>query len=141
MTALIDRLTERRWRMTAQRRVVAEVLVGEHVHLTAEELHGLCQQRLPEISLATVYNTVNELVGMDEVLEISTGDGAKRYDPNADKPHQHLICTSCGSLRDVFPQGAEALRLPPTQRHGFDVRDVDIVFKGLCPTCAEARSA
>jgi len=114
------------------------VLDGEHLHLTAEAVHSRAQDRLPEISLATVYNTLNELVAMGEVIEISGPGGAKRYDPNAHLDHHHLVCTRCGDLRDVFPRGKSGLGLVPTERHGYDVTGVDIVFKGLCPTCRSA---
>ncbi len=108
---------------------------GEHVHLTAEAVHSRAQQRLPEISLATVYNTLNELVAMGEVLEISSGGTAKRYDPNARLDHHHLVCTSCGELRDVFPDGQHSLGLGHADRHGFEVTGVEIVFRGRCPAC------
>lgn len=62
MSDLLERLRGRGWRMTSQRRVVAEVLDGEHVHYTADEVHARAAQRLPEISRATVYNTLGELV-------------------------------------------------------------------------------
>ena len=121
--------------MTPQRRAVAEVLDGEHVHLSAEAVHVQAQQRLPEISLATVYNTLNELVSMGEVREVSAGSGPKRYDPNVGTDHHHLVCTSCGELRDVRPaNGAEALR--PDDTHGYLLTGVDIVFRGLCVECA-----
>jgi Fe2+ or Zn2+ uptake regulation protein len=134
----LERLRTREWRLTPQRRVVAEVLDGEHVHLTAEAVHSRAQALLPEISLATVYNTLNELVTMGEVLEVSGAAGAKRYDPNAHLPHQHLVCTSCGELRDVFPAGERALALSELDRHGFEVTSVQIVFQGLCPACRPA---
>ncbi len=121
--------------MTAQRRVVAEVLTGDHVHLSAEAVHTLAQARLPEISLATVYNTLNELVTMGEVLEVSAGVGAKRYDPNVEVAHQHLVCVGCGTLRDVRPGGQDDLVLPADQRHGFRLIGLDIVFRGLCEGC------
>src|SRR5580704_13953764 len=105
MAELLVRLQSRRWRLTAQRRAVAEVLRGEHVHLSAEAIHDLARARLPEISIATVYNTLNELVAMGELLEVSAGSGPKRYDPNVTIAHQHLVCTSCGTLRDVFSIG------------------------------------
>ena len=35
MSDLLERLRGRGWRLTAQRRVVAEVLDGDHVHYTA----------------------------------------------------------------------------------------------------------
>jgi Fe2+ or Zn2+ uptake regulation protein len=115
--------------------VVAEVLAGEHVHLTAEAVYSRARILLPEISLATVYNTLNELVDMGEVLEISTGDGPKRYDPNTTVGHHHLYCVVCGALRDVNPDGADRLALPGSQQHGFELLDVNIVFRGRCPDC------
>ena len=115
--------------------MVAEVLAGEHIHLTADAIHSRAQQLLPEISLATVYNTLNELVDMGEVLEISTGDGPKRYDPNTTAAHHHLYCIECGALRDVNPEGTDGLAVPASQQHGFELLDVDIVFRGRCPDC------
>ncbi|MYU47611.1 transcriptional repressor, partial [Streptomyces sp. SID7803] len=51
MSDLLERLRGRGWRMTAQRRVVAEVLDGgDHVHLTADEVHARAVAKLPEIS-------------------------------------------------------------------------------------------
>lgn len=135
MTELLDRLRQRDWRLTAQRRVVAEVLTGEHVHLTAEAVHGRARVLLPEISLATVYNTLNELVVMGEVREVQAGDGPRRYDPNVTFAHQHLQCVRCGILWDVEPSGAAALALPVDQQRGFRLLAVDIVFRGLCPGC------
>jgi len=115
--------------------VVADVLTGQHVHLTADAVHSRARALLPEISLATVYNTLNELVDMGEVLEISTGDGPKRYDPNTTAAHHHLYCVECGALRDVNPAGTDRLKLPGGQQHGFELLDVDIVFRGRCPDC------
>ena len=135
MTELIDRLRLRDWRLTAQRRVVAEVMAGDHVHLTAEEVLERARERLPEVSLATVYNTLNELVVMGEVREVQAGDGPRRYDPNVTSDHQHLQCVRCGSLWDVEPSGAAALALPVDQQRGFRLLDVDIVFRGRCPAC------
>ena len=49
---LSERLRERGWRVTSQRRAVAEALAGEHVHLTADEVHRRARDVLPE-GLAT----------------------------------------------------------------------------------------
>ena len=111
------------------------MLDGEHVHLSAEAIYGHAQTRLPELSMATVYNTLNELVAMGEILEVSVGAGAKRYDPNVSVPHHHLVCTGCGSLRDVRPGEPQAEALRPEEAYGFEITGVDIVFRGLCPQC------
>ena len=36
--SLLERLRDRGYRLTSQRRVVAEVLDGDHVHMTADEV-------------------------------------------------------------------------------------------------------
>lgn len=136
MSDLLERLRERGWRLTAQRRVVAEVLDGDHVHFTADEVHSRAIRRLPEIARATVYNTLSELVAIGEVIEVSTDGRAKRYDPNARHSHQHLVCSECGTIRDVHPSGDPLASLPDTERYGFRIADATVTFRGLCPDCA-----
>jgi Fur family ferric uptake transcriptional regulator len=136
MSDLLERLRGRGWRMTSQRRVVAEVLDGDHVHLTADEVHARAARLLPEISRATVYNTLGELVLLGEVMEVSTDGRAKRYDPNAHRPHQHLVCSRCGTVRDVHPTGDPLADLPPAERFGFTVSRAEVTYWGLCPSCA-----
>lgn len=135
MTPLIERLRERGWRMTAQRRVIAEAMAGEHVHLAADEVFERAREALPEVSLATVYNTLNELVDMGELLELTHADGRKRYDPNVSDRHHHLVCVGCGRMLDVH---AEDPSLPADQQHGFEVLGVEVTFRARCPDCASA---
>jgi Fur family ferric uptake transcriptional regulator len=139
--SLLERLRARQWRITPQRRTVAEVLHGDHVHLSADEVFAAARRRLPEISLATVYNTLNELVAMGEVSEVRAGTGVTRYDPNTHVHHHHLVCTGCGVILDVRPEGTAGLRLTGTDRHGYRVDEVEVVFRGRCPDCAPARRA
>ncbi|BAU86807.1 hydrogen peroxide sensitive repressor [Streptomyces laurentii] len=139
MSNLLERLRLRGWRMTAQRRVVAEVLDGEHIHLTADEVLTRATARLPEISRATVYNTLGELVALGEVVEVSSVGRAKRYDPNVLRAHQHLVCAGCGTVKDVHPQGNPLDVLPEGERFGFTVTGADVTYRGLCPACAAAR--
>jgi len=134
-TDLLGRLREREWRLSAQRRAVAEVLVGEHVHLTAEQVHDLARARLPEISRATVYNTLNELTAMGELLEVEVAEGPKRYDPNVTEPHDHLVCEGCQAIRDV-PRTSPPPPVSDEARGGFLVTAVEVTYRGLCPSCA-----
>lgn len=136
---LLTRLRTRNWRLSAQRRAVAQVLVGEHVHLTAEQVHDLARARLPEISRATVYNTLNELVTMGELLEVEVADGPKRYDPNVAEPHDHLVCDGCQSIRDLPRSDGPAI--PSGAVDGFCVTRVEVTYRGMCPTCATRQPA
>lgn len=135
---LLDRLRDRGWRLTAQRRVIAEVMTGEHVHLTADDVFERARAILPEVSRATVYNTLNELVGMGELLEMSHADGRKRYDPNVGERHHHLVCVDCGRMLDVT---ADEPRLPVDQQHGFELLTVEVVFRARCPDCVRSQAS
>lgn len=134
--SLLERLRARQWRITPQRRTVAEVLYGDHVHLSADEVFAAARRRLPEISLATVYNTLNELVAMGELLEVDVVDGPKRYDPNVAEEHDHLVCDSCHTIRDV-PHSRKPPTIPDDARAGYLVTAVEVTYRGLCPDCAE----
>ena len=81
----------------------------------------------------TGHDYPNVVVG--EVLEVATDKRAKRYDPNAHHPHHHLVCARCGTIRDVHPTGNPLADLPTSERFGFTVSDVEVTYRGLCPTC------
>jgi Fur family ferric uptake transcriptional regulator len=134
---LADRLKARGWRITPQRRAVISVLHGEHVHLSAEQVLAGARRVVPEVSLATVYNTLNELASMGEISEIRLSDGTTRYDPKIGPDHHHLVCDGCGLTFDVDPTGVGGLTLPPDQRFGMTVAQVEVVFRGRCSNCAE----
>jgi Fur family transcriptional regulator, stress-responsive regulator len=131
---LLSRLRDRDWRLSAQRRVVAEVFVGEHLHLTPEQVHDRAQERLPEISRATVYNTLNELVAMGELRLVEVAEGPKRYDPNVTEHHDHLVCEGCQTIRDVA-RVAPPPSIAEHARGGFLVTNVEVTYRGLCPDC------
>lgn len=136
---LIERLREKDWRMTAQRRAVAEVLSGSNLHLPADEIYKRARDILPEISRATVYNTLGELVDMGELEEVQFNPGPTLFDPNARIPHHHLVCSNCGKISDIRPRGLENLRLSREDEQGFSLEEVEVVFRGRCAACRGGR--
>ena len=138
MQTLTDRLVTRGWRMTAQRRVIFGVFdarsgepTDSHIHLTAEEVLDRATAQLPEISRATVYNTLGELVDAGELLAVNIGDRVTRYDPNVHGRHDHLVCTSCGAIFDV-PSSQVQLQSPAG---GFTVASAEVIYRGRCADC------
>ena len=122
-------------RVTPQRRAIIRVLLGnEGEHLTAEQIFTRVGPMIPDMSPATVYNTLHQLVEMDTLLELDLGLGQRRYDITL-PDHAHLVCLECGRVEDI-PCCDEALTLPPEHEHGFRVVDRRVVFRGYCPACA-----
>jgi Fe2+ or Zn2+ uptake regulation protein len=134
----VDELTElfRRQglRVTPQRQVIFGLLQGDDGHPTVESLYESARARMPTISLKTVYQTVNDLAAMDEVVVLDLGTGSSRVDPNVEHEHHHLICTHCGKVRDV-PLDLADVELPPRYRRGFSVSTIEVNFRGLCDEC------
>lgn len=141
---LAERLADDGWRMTAQRRVIVDVVdraIAEHLHPTADHIHERAVSILPETSRATVYNTLGELVERGHLVTIVFDDRVTRYDapPTVrDSRHDHLICTSCGAIRDVPASSAIEASVPAAE--GFAVTSVDIVYRGVCRGCADGVS-
>jgi Fe2+ or Zn2+ uptake regulation protein len=106
------------------------------VDLAAVEwLYDAARAEMPSISLKTVYQTVHDLEAMGEVALLDVGTGSIRVDPNVEDRHHHLVCTGCGTVRDVLVDVAD-LRVPPRVRQTFAVQSVEVIFRGVCEACA-----
>ena len=95
-------------KVTPQRRLIFKALEGNNQHPTAENIHNQVREVFPDISLATVYKTLRELVEMGEILEIKHEGELSRFDPRTDD-HSHLVCEDCGRLEDVLKPSPTSL--------------------------------
>ncbi len=131
---LCAQLRARGRRVTPQRRAIIQVLLEDHSHPAAEQILTRVRDVMPDLSPATVYNTLHELAEINLLLELDLGLGERRYDINT-ADHAHLVCIKCGRVEDVpYDPGPLVSGLEHT--HGFQVLGCDITFRGYCPTCA-----
>ena len=131
---LTSRFRDQGLRVTPQRQAIFRLLHGVDTHPTVESLYEAARAEMPTISRKTVYQTVHDLEAMGEVALLDVGTGSVRVDPNVEHAHHHLICTSCGRVRDVLVDVAD---LVPAgrDREGFTVDDVEVNFRGVCDPC------
>jgi len=109
-------------------------LLDDHLHLTADQIFTRVRGVMPDISRATVYNALHELVEIGMMRELDLGLRERHYDiTTAD--HAHLVCLGCGRVEDV-PFHCDTLALPSRHAHGFRLVDCNVVFRGYCPACA-----
>jgi Fur family transcriptional regulator, stress-responsive regulator len=130
---LTARFRERGLRVTPQRQAIFRLLHAVDTHPTVESLYEAARAQMPTISRKTVYQTVHDLEAMGEVHVLDLGTGTMRVDPNVEHAHHHLVCTTCGTVRDVLLDVAD-LRVPA--RHDFHVDAVEVIFRGRCESCA-----
>jgi Fe2+ or Zn2+ uptake regulation protein len=135
---LAQRFRARGLKVTPQRECIFSVLEGNGAHPTAETVYAEAAQRMPTMSLKTVYQTLNDLAEMGEVQILDLGTGSGRFDPNID-PHHHLVCTRCGKVRDLYADFSE-VSIPAVLRQGFALGTPEVVFRGLCESCQVSES-
>lgn len=122
-------------RFTEQRAAVFRYLADTDVHPTADEVFLAVRRVLPGISLATVYKSLETLVGCGLAVKLTYADHSARYDGRTD-PHHHARCTVCGRVLDlpgeIAPAEIESLR---RETGGFTVTGYRLELTGYCSEC------
>lgn len=121
-------------RVTPQRRAIIQALQESQPHPTAEQIFARVRAVMPDLSHATVYNTLRELAAIGVLRELDLGLRERRYEINP-LNHAHLVCVRCGCIEDV-PYDSDPLALLDGRARGFHVVDYRLVFRGYCPECA-----
>ena len=127
---LVQKFKQHGFKMTPQRRAILEVLTGNTHHPTAEQIHRLVKKRMPDISLATVYNTLRDLTEMEELCELDVGHGVRRYEISCGD-HAHRVCLGCGRIEDV-PGDCEKLKSLFQCGEGFYSVRYAVTIYGYC---------
>ncbi len=122
-------------RVTPQRQAIFRLLHKNTSHPTVEALYEAARDEMPTISLKTVYQTVHDLAEMGEVDLLDVGTGSFRVDPNVEHAHHHLVCTTCGEVRDINLD-VSPLTVPARLRRDFAVDSLEVIVRGSCSHCA-----
>lgn len=131
---LSDRIRSAGLRATPQRLEIYRVLAGTDTHPDVETVYRKVMERLPSVSLDTVYRTLATLESAGLVNRVDPVGGRVRYDANTDE-HHHFVCIRCGSVQDICMGPGEHLE-PPTEAHLVGrVESVHLHVRGICRTC------
>jgi Fur family iron response transcriptional regulator len=114
-------------RPTAQRLQIAELLLCEPQHLSAEQILASLRSAGARVSKATVYNTLN-LFASHGLIRQLTVDGARAWFDSNVVPHYHFHDEATGALTDVAVPDVEFSRLPPPPP-GMEVAGIDLVIR------------
>ena len=125
-------------RLTKQRLAILDVLRSTTSHPDAYWIYEQVRRDIPNVSLGTIYRSLNVLRDLDLVKELAHGDQHSRYDGNV-SDHGHVTCLRCGRIVDVTaPQGNGNLSRSVEEESGFEIRNVRLEFEGICPACQES---
>src|SRR5919108_2779360 len=132
---LAKRLRERGLRATSQRVVMHRLLRERNRHVTAEELLSEASERLPGVSLPTVYATLELFEQLGIVRRVNGGGGTLLWDTRAEA-HGHMICRRCGRIEDMEVRVDLERATRSAARAGFEPDLAEVVVSGVCAECA-----
>ena len=123
-------------RLTTQRKTILKLLIANKGHYSAEEIYKVIRNKMPNISLGTVYRNLNFLAQHNYISEIKLLE--KRKFEGVNENHYHLLCKNCGKIYNL-------LELPPlpnveetvTNLTGHEISEYNLEFKGICKNCKE----
>jgi Fur family iron response transcriptional regulator len=122
------KLREAGLRPTRQRLDLARLLFRDgDRHVTAEMLHAEASNNKIPVSLATVYNTLNQFAECGLLREVAV-EGSKTYFDTTVSDHQHYYFESDGTLLDLEPGGEAAVTVPKLPK-GMKVARIDVLIR------------
>lgn len=130
-------LAARGLRATRQRLAVLAQLRGVGSHPTAADLHRQLRRGHPNISLKTVYEALDALVGAGLADCVTDGGAPYRYEAKTGA-HYHARCRVCGDLVDVPARADGHIRGRTPVPEGFEVEQIRVTLLGRCPRCRDA---
>ena len=123
-------------KFTPQRAAILEEIILDLGHRECEDIYLALKQNGEHVSRATVYRTLDILVQNDLARKMELGDGSARYESKmGNEHHDHLICTSCGTILEFVNQDIEDLQDKIAKNYNFTLkRHIHQLF-GLCKEC------
>ncbi len=122
--------------VTRPREWIASILAREPRFLSAAQIHQRLKRMGAQVSLSTVYRTLDHLRTKGDVTERAEADGESTYMLCGPAPHHHhAICRSCGRVEDVDCAATEKFAESLRALHGFQIDGHAMEFFGTCRDC------
>jgi Fur family transcriptional regulator, iron response regulator len=115
-------------RPTRQRLALVKLLFdGDDRHVSAEALHAEAARAGIKLSLATVYNALNQFRDAGLLREVVAEPGCTYFDTNVAE-HQHFFWEAERRLVDVPASEVKIAGLPKVPK-GMEISRVDVVIR------------
>jgi Fe2+ or Zn2+ uptake regulation protein len=123
-----------RLKVTPQRIAIIE-LMDVAGHISIDDLYHSIRKRFASISLATLYKNVHTMMAKNLIREVKVPGQKAKYEIEK-KPHAHLLCKSCGELKDIEFDPSTLIE-NAEKNSSYEADEVSIVISGTCPHCRQ----
>jgi Fe2+ or Zn2+ uptake regulation protein len=131
-------LRERGYKLTSQRKAILNLLAMDMSHPGAADILNKIRKSLPQVSLSTVYYTLEILKREGLIQELEFYDRDNRYDVNVAN-HINLICKKCGRIEDL-PGGITLSYAKVQKKTDFQPVAMRYEYYGYCKDCRRKRA-
>ena len=128
-TDLLKKCNDAGIRMTAQRSLIIETLIGSDDHPDADQVYRRAVERDQSVSLPTVYRTLNLLDDAGIIKKINMNDGKARFE-SVREDHDHLIDADNGHIHEFYNQELKKMLESIAEKMGYEVIDHRIEIVG-----------
>jgi len=135
---LIESLREKGYKLTSQRLEIISLLARDRTHPGAGDIFRKVRKRVPNISMSTVYYTLDMLKEEGLLRELEFYDQDNRYDVTV-TDHINLICKKCGKIED-FPGELPYSYTQVQQKTDFQPVAMRYEYYGYCKDCRRKRA-
>lgn len=138
-TLFINHLKSKGLILTWQRARVFEEVLKTKEHFGAEDLYLRLGASAKKVSRATVYRSLELLVGAGVVQRLRLSEDYVRFElAGVGKHHDHLICAICGEVIEFYSEKIEGLQSEICKKMDFSAAGHSLVIYGCCERCAAA---
>ena len=125
---------------SSKRDRVVQVFLRQEGHVSADDLFDQVRREAPGTGRATVYRTLQWLVGAGIARKVDFGEGRSRFEPSYRHPrHFHLICTTCHSSSEFLSSDVESLLEEIAAARHFKTSQATVQISGTCEQCRTGR--
>ena len=134
MADFIEACEHRGVKITHQRIEIYRVLAETDEHPDVETIHHRVCEKIPRVSLDTVYRNLKLLAEHGLVTAVGLTQERLRFDANI-SPHHHFVCLQCGAIHDFTSDKLHNLGVPgEAVQHGQPI-SMRVEIKGICNAC------
>jgi Fur family transcriptional regulator, peroxide stress response regulator len=124
-------------KITHQRLEIFRELAKAIDHPSAETLYKRLQEKLPTLSLDTVYRTLATFEDNGLISRVETVKSQARFEAEMSE-HHHLICSKCGKITDFEWTSFRGVDLPDEISHWGSINKKNVILRGICNQCSSA---
>lgn len=126
-------------KVTPQRVAIYRELLSTGDHPSAEIIYKKIKSYYSNISLTTIYRTLETFEKLGIISVANVLHDAARYDANLDH-HHHLVCIVCKKVEDFYDDSLASLELPKKSIDNYKVLSYTVQINGICKNCQRKRS-